>query len=135
MKKVKGIEQRANARYPVERGTFAVFSGAIQVLPGIIVDISKTGLAFLYLDSENWPAEMTGEYHLFGDDFHVGGVYLEMITDIEAVGKEHPLYELACKNTCSPLKVRRRGVCFKDLSQKQHADLDIFIERFQKIER
>ncbi len=133
MKKIYGKEQRADPRYLVERGTFAIFSSDARVLPGVIVDISRTGLAFLYLDGEDWSLEMSGRYHLFADDFHVNEMFVEMISDIEAACEEHPLYELALKNTSSSCKVRRRGVCFKKLSQKQQADLNIFIERFQKM--
>ncbi len=133
MEKKYDPEQRVFPRYPVERGTFAIFPAVSRVLPGVIVDISRTGLAFLYLDGEEWPPEMSGKYHLFGDDFHVDGVCVTMISDIKVACEEHPLYKLALQNSSSPLAVRRRGVCFNDLNQEQQADLDVFIKRFHKM--
>lgn len=133
MKEFCGMEQRVDPRYPVERGSFAIFSGVDRVMPGIIVDISRTGLAFLYFDGEDWPYEMSSKYHLFGDDFHVNGVCVETIFDVKVVAcEEHPLYELALRKSSSPLTVKRRGARFKDLNRKQQADLDVFIKRFQE---
>lgn len=124
-------ERRKAPRYQVEQGSFAIFQGDVAVLPGLIVDISKNGLAFFYLEGENWPASMDKKYYLFGENFHVDDITVEMVDDIEVDPDSHPLCETLARRSSGPCSVRRRGLRFCDLSEKQQEKLNAFIEKFR----
>jgi hypothetical protein len=123
-------DRRQHPRFFVEQGSFAIFQNNLSVLPGLIVDISQSGLAFFYLEGENWPERMEEKYNLFGDDFHVEEICVEKINDIEVAQDYHPLCQTLAQRSPGPCKVRRRGLKFKKLSGEQQEKLAAFITKF-----
>lgn len=124
-------ERRKHPRYIIDQGSFAIFRQNSSVLPGLIVDISESGLAFFYLEGEDWPAEMDEKYNLFGDDFHVDDILVKMAEDFEVAEESHPLCTMLASRRSRPVKVRRRGLQFRELSTEQQEKLAAFIIKFQ----
>ena len=125
-------ERRKHPRYLLDKGSFAIFRQNSNVLPGLIVDISESGLAFFYLEGEDWPAEMDEKYNLFGEDFHVNDVLVKVVDDFEVAEESHPLCAMLASRKSSPVKVRRRGLKFRELSREQQKKLANFIMEFLK---
>ena len=123
-------ERRKHPRYLIDQGSFAILRQNSSVLPGLIVDISKSGLAFVYLEGEDWPAEMDEKYYLFGDDFHVDDIMVKVTDDFEVAEENHPLCTTLTSRRSSPVKVRRRGLQFRELSLEQQEKLTAFIMKF-----
>ncbi|MFC1523868.1 PilZ domain-containing protein [Thermodesulfobacteriota bacterium] len=123
-------ERRKYRRYDVDIGFFAVFRQDNSVLPGLIIDISLGGLAFIYYEGEDWPQETEEGYHLFGYEFNVENAPLITMFDAEVSDENHPVYQLMAKHPMGPRKVRRRGVQFGELTDVQLEALEGLIEEF-----
>lgn len=111
--------KRKNVRYNIELGSFAVFRRDLSVLPGLIVDISKGGLAFFYHEDEDWPRDSSELFYLFGDKYNVENVSLITTYDAEVTDTNHPIYKILAQQKTGPIKIRRRGVEFGLLSGEQ----------------
>jgi hypothetical protein len=123
--------KRKHERYNVELGTFAVFRKNMSVLPGLIVDISKGGLAFFYHEGEDWPIASNELYNLFGEKCSVDDVSLKTAYDSEVFDKKHPVYMILSAQKQGPARIRRRGVKFGELTGKQRKNLEGLIDEFQ----
>jgi len=106
-----------------------------MVLPGLIVDISKGGLAFFYHEKEGWPYDSTERYHLFGDQYNVENVPLISTYDEEVTDTEHPVYKLLSEQKDDSVKIRRRGVRFGDLSTEQEVVIEEIFTAFRAVSR
>jgi len=104
-----------------------------MVLPGLIVDISKGGLAFFYHEKEGWPYDGAERYHLFGDQYNVENVPLISTYDVEVTDTEHPVYQLLAGQKDDSVKIRRRGVRFGVLSLEQEAVIGEIITAFHAV--
>ena len=122
--------KRKDIRYDVDLGSFAVFRRDPNVLPGLIVDISKGGLAFFYHEGEEWPRDDTELFHLFGDIYNVENVSLITTYDAEVTDTQHPIYQFLAGQKEGPIKIRRRGVRFGTLSPEQEKDIEALINAF-----
>ena len=112
------IERRDHMRFKTQEGAFATLRGQISKL-GQIIDISKGGLAFRYIDTGDPPNE-SSELDIFLAEigFHLEKIAFKTISDSEA-DREHPF---------STIKMRRRGVQFTVLKQDQISQLEYFIQ-------
>lgn len=118
---------RKNKRHFVELGAFAVFSDDDSVIPGQVVDISMGGISFFYYDGEEWTNESSEIFKLFGEDFYMENVPLEIVSDFKIVDEDHPIYkEMGHKSRGE--KIRRRGVKFGKLTDEQKEQLEKFIK-------
>ncbi len=117
MKRKKLVEQRKQTRFLVREGAFAVLRDNMSKL-GQIIDIAKGGLAFRYLAIGN-PTNGSFRLDIFlaENGFYLGNLPFKIISDIE-IDHEIPF---------SSLTVRRLGVQFGDLSDKQTSQLKYFI--------
>ena len=116
-------EKRQHRRYNVNIGSFAVFRQDNGVMPGLIIDISMGGLAFIYYDEDNWPQDPDELFHLFGDTFNVEKVPLEMVFDTEIRDANNIFCQLLLRHQPEGRKIRRRGVKFGRLTSKQKQNL------------
>jgi hypothetical protein len=127
------LNKRRYIRYEVDLGSFAVFRGDPMVLPGLIVDISKGGLAFFYHEEGGWPDDGAERCHLFGDQYNVENVPLISSYDVEVTDTEHPVYQLLAGQKDDSVKIRRRGVRFGDLSSEQEAVIEDIVTAFHAV--
>jgi len=102
-------EKRQHQRFPVKAAT--IKSGNKS---GEIIDISMGGLAFSYLEREDWTDDSFDRGMLLGEqDLRIDDVQLKIISD--------------CAINSGFSVVRRCGVKFEQLTPKQLAQLEYFI--------
>ena len=134
------MERRNHQRYGVHPGTFAVLRSTsiglskikdmsmgeiafavIKSKPikmGQIVNISKEGLAFHYIDRQGRSNSLFKMDILFARDaFYLDRLLFKPIFDIE-LNTDIPL---------NPFTIRKCGVQFGELNQQQRSQLDFFI--------
>lgn len=126
-KKKNTKNQREYKRHFVELGAFAVFSDDNKVIPGQVIDISMGGISFFYYDGEEWTNKSSEIFKLFGEDFYMENVPLEIISDFKIVDEDHPIYK-AMGITAEGRKIRRRGVKFGKLTDEQKEQLEKFMK-------
>ncbi len=106
-------ERRRHRRFEALSGAFAVNSKF-----GQLVDISKGGLSFRYIERRGWPKEMFEQGVIFGDDdFSMDNIPIKTIND----------YVVANGLSSYSTTIRRCGIEFGELSSKQQIDLEYFI--------
>ena len=112
------IERRDHMRFRTQEDAFATLRGRHISKLGQIIDISKGGLAFRYIDTGG-PPNGSHELDIFlaENGFHLEKVACKTISDSEAE-REHPF---------STIKMRRRGVQFRALKKYQTSQLEYFI--------
>ena len=102
-------EQRRHQRYPVKAATISTGEKS-----GEIIDISIGGLAFSYLEREDWTDGSFDHGMLLGEeDLRIDDIQLKVISD--------------CAINSGFSVVRRCGVKFEQLTAKQLAQLEYFI--------
>lgn len=102
-------ERRQHPRYPVKSATFTVADKG-----GEIIDISMGGLAFSYVEREDWDGESFDRGVLMGEqDLYIEDISLKVISD--------------CAINSGISLIRRCGVKFEQLTPKQMAQLEYFI--------
>ena len=119
-KKVK--ERRRHKRFRVPEGTMAVF-GRTNAAAGQIIDISKGGLAFVYV-AEKEASRDTAEIDILLTHglSHLYGLPSETVYDFQT-GSPKP---------SASLTERRRGVKFGELSRHQEIQLDHFLKTYTR---
>ena len=114
------LERRKYKRVSIKEGSFAAISPESRKL-GQIVDISKGGLAFQYIDTTQETQEKKNireTLFLSSKGYYVGDIDFKTIADYEIPNPS--------SNT---LKIKMRHVQFTDLKPKQAFDLDYYIEK------
>jgi hypothetical protein len=115
------IERRKHERFdaPSDAVVFLRTSGPDFTIVGKIVDISTSGLAFLYTAASK-PKDESHQLDIIlaGPRFSLGKVPFKTISDVE-VAMECPVGFMA---------PRRRGVQFGDLTDNQRLELAYFIQ-------
>lgn len=116
------VEGRKHKRFRVQDGAFAVAGMPPHprcIPPGQIVDVSRGGLAFQYVAGEEEGSNGSFELVILvaNNNFHSDKVPFETISDFE-IANEVPF---------SSITMRRRGVQFGKLTDKQISQLDYFI--------
>ena len=102
-------ERRIHPRHPVKSGTITINNRT-----GEIIDISMGGLAFSYLEREDWDGVTFDCGILFGEnDLCIEDLPLKIISD--------------CAINSGISVIRRCGVQFGKLTTKQMAQLEYFI--------
>lgn len=106
-------DRRSHRRYKATAGVFAVNSKF-----GQIIDISRGGLSFRYVERRGWPKELFEMGVLYGDDdFCLDNLAIKTISDCVVANG------LSSYSTI----IRRCGVQFGELTPKQIRDLEYFI--------
>lgn len=112
-KRMSVDERRRHRRHRATAGVFAVNSKF-----GQIIDISRGGLSFRYVERRGWPKELFEMGVLYGDDdFSLDNLAIKTISDCVIANG------LSSYSTI----IRRCGVQFGDLNPKQMRDLEYFI--------
>lgn len=109
--------RRKEARYRVRDGVFVIDVHDPQHL-GEIIDISRSGIAFRYMQGQNSYHPIKG-LNIFSSthSLFLSNFSFETVSDIEIEG--HPK---------STLPMRRHGGQFTSLSHRQQEQLDNFID-------
>jgi hypothetical protein len=117
-------ERRQHKRFQVHDGAFAVLRprsdilGQVIDIVGQIVDISRGGLMFRYIASENRSHEpFQLDIALAGDDFRLDKIPFKAVSDMD----------MADALSFSPTTMRRQGVQFGALTHDQKAQMEYFI--------
>jgi len=105
-------------RFKVAEGAFAALVNRGAKL-GQIKDISKSGLSFRYIDSEEQPADASELKILLGN----GGLCVDKIPF-----KKVTDFEIKSEFSFSSIKMRQIGLQFGDLTPVQRVHLNNFIE-------
>ena len=120
----KSRERRKYARFRAKPGALVVFSNKNKQ-PGRIIDISKGGLAFCYVDGRDKLEESAELEIFFGEDnFCLDSLPFETVFDCVLVE--------GAPNT--PKNINLRSVKFGKLTPKQQYQLAYFIEANTKAE-
>jgi len=123
------VERKTHKRFRAQDGAFAVAGMPPHprcIPPGQIVDVSRGGLAFQYVAGEEEEEEEgpNGSFELLillaNTNFHIDKVPFETISDFK-IANEVPF---------SSITMRRRGVQFGNLTDKQISQLDYFIRNY-----
>ncbi len=117
MVRQRGAERRKHQRFQAEDGAMVTLRRYASLV-GRIIDISKGGLAFRYMDTDERPR---GSFQL---DILVerAGFLLEKVP-----AKTISDLELPKEFSYSPTTMRRQGVQFGDLTENQKSKLESFI--------
>jgi len=111
------VEQRKHKRYKVTKRAFAVL-GPDAVKLCHLIDISKGGLSFRYFVDTNGMEETVFELDILGgEDFYLERVPIRVVSDI-LLEDDSPFSSIA---------MRRRGVQFGTLTQRQKEQVEYFI--------
>ncbi|MBW1705964.1 MAG: PilZ domain-containing protein [Deltaproteobacteria bacterium] len=111
-------ERREYKRLEAQEGAFAAMRGPVSKL-GQIIDISKSGLAFRYIDTGVRPDRSFDlDISLTNNGFHLEDVPCKNISDSEITNEFH----------FSSITMRRLGVQFAELTHKQTSQLEYFIQ-------
>ncbi len=123
---VTKLERRKHTRYQTKTGAYATISPESSKL-GQIVDISFSGLAFKYVDTQkNEPENMTDipeTIFLSSMGYYVSDIDFKTVEDFEINDKELE------QSLQDEIKTRVRRVEFMELKLKQLFDLDNYIEK------
>ena len=125
-RKVQGMtvaERRKHKRFRPKEGTYAVLSGSVSKM-GQIIDISRGGLAFRYIDIGDRPRETCVMDIIENSSYRLENVGFRIISDMDA-SKDFPF---------STIPMRRCGGELMGLSDKQIYDLEYLIESFTEPE-
>jgi hypothetical protein len=118
------MERRRHKRFRSKEGAYAVLSGPVSKM-GQILDISRGGLSFRYIDIGDRPRK-TCVLDILRDDnaFRLENVGFKVISDLDA-SKDFPF---------STIPMRRCGGEFTGLSNGQIYDLEYIIESYTEPE-
>ena len=120
MQALEAADRRKYPRFKVQDGAFAILWPNFTKL-GQIDDIGANGLAFSYIAGEDISMESSELDILTNDNaFYLEKMPCDTVYDIEVVN-ESPLF---------PMKMRRLGMRFGELTQKQSSQLDYFISNY-----
>lgn len=117
-------ERREHKRFRSKEGAYAVLSGRVSKM-GQILDISRGGLAFRYIDIGDRPRESCVLDILREENaFRLENITFRIISDLDA-SKDYPF---------STIPMRRCGGQLTGLSDRQIHDLEYLIESFTEPE-
>jgi hypothetical protein len=118
------MERRRHKRSRSKEGAYAILSGPVSKM-GQILDISRGGLSFRYIDIGDRPRK-TCVLDILRDDnaFRLENVGFKVISDLDA-SKDFPF---------STIPMRRCGGEFTGLSNGQIYDLEYVIESYTEPE-
>lgn len=117
-------ERRRHKRFRSKEGSYAVLSGPVSKM-GQILDISRGGLSFRYIDIGDRPKETCVLDILSeGNTFRLKNVGFRVISDLDA-SKDFPF---------STIPMRRSGGELTGLSDGQIYDLEYLIENYTEPE-
>jgi hypothetical protein len=110
--------RRKHDRFRVEEGTLVVL-GAPSAKAGHVIDISLGGLSFSYVADGESSIESSALHIFLSDgDFYLEDVAFETVSDFQ-MPRETPF---------SVITMRRKGVKFRKLTDKQLTQLKHFIQ-------
>ena len=113
------VERRQQPRFKAVEGVFAALVNHNSQL-GQIKDISKTGLAFHYIDHGDALGEVSELKIIVGK----GGLYLDKLPF-----KKVADFQLKNEHCFSSLRMRQIGLQFGDLTSRQCIRIEHFIQK------
>ena len=113
----KIVEQRRHKRFRVPKGSL-VGLGPHNTKAGQIIDVSMGGLGFRYAGSEE-PSNGELDIVLNEREFFLGRMPFKTVSDFEMTSVVGP----------SSITMRRSGVEFRKLTEKQRSQLRYFIQK------
>ena len=122
--RMKDVERRKHKRFRTKEGAYAVLSGPVSKV-GQILDVSRGGLSFRYIDIGDRPKE-TCVLDILKEDnvFRLENITFKVISDLDA-SKDFPF---------STIPMRRCGGELSGMSGKQISDLEYLIDNYTEPE-
>jgi hypothetical protein len=114
------FEQRAHKRHRTRSGAFAVIKNPDRAIIGEIIDISKGGLAFKYMENGGYAAQSKMDILFSGHGLQIKGVPFKSVSDVSI--KDFPAF--------SSIRMRRGSIQFIDLEKIHTTQLNLFIEKY-----
>jgi c-di-GMP-binding flagellar brake protein YcgR len=120
MARQKLSERRKYRRLQAEENTFALLKGQVSKL-GRLMDISQGGLAFRYVSiGERLEGPLELDLVTPKDDLRLNGLPVRVVSN----------FGMRSKTPSGPIKLRRVGVQFRELTHDQQSQLDHFIRNY-----
>lgn len=114
------IERRKHRRYEAKKGAFAAVRPLCAKI-GRIIDISRSGLAFHYVDTDSQErASHELDIFLIGNRFRLNRMPIRIISDIAMPERSSP----------GSLTMKRCGVQYGELSREQMVEVGYFIQHY-----
>ncbi len=111
-------DRRIHKRFEVKEGAFSSLRGPVSKL-GQIMDISRGGLAFRYIDTGVYPdSSFELDISSTNNGFHMTEVSCKAVSDSAIANEFHS----------SSITMRRLGVQFAELTHNQTSQLEHFIQ-------
>ncbi len=119
---IRKRDRRLQERFTTKEDIFVVSNSRPEKKHSLI-DISRSGMSFKYYSVKNQIVE-NGKYSIMTSDkrFVLEDILCRTVSD--AV--------LNHSRDLTDVTIRRRGIQFKDLTEKQHESLDYFLENFTR---
>jgi len=106
---IQSIEKRRYKRYLPPEGTVALVGEPLTIL-GTIMDLSESGLSFRYIQKRRQPFELSQLDILYTDKLiYIDHIPFRAVSDIE----------IPCITSSRLFRLRRCGIQFKDLTERQ----------------
>jgi hypothetical protein len=118
------IERRSHERFQVQQGVYALLKNGSSKL-GQIKNISKGGLAFMYINHEEQIGEpVEVDIFISGNGYFLKGIPCKKISDIH-VENFVPF---------STFEMRQLGIQFGAMSHGQAAQLNTFLKKYTTLQ-
>jgi hypothetical protein len=113
------VERRKYERFQIHQGTYVALAPPYGKV-GPVIDISRGGLSFRYVDGKETTNELYIHIFLTEANFYLEKVPIKTILD----------FKIPDKSASSSITMRRCGLQFEDLTHDQASQLEFFVENY-----
>jgi hypothetical protein len=113
------VERRKYERFQIRQGTYVALAPPYGKV-GPVIDISRGGLSFRYVDGKETTNELYLHIFLTEANFYLEKVPIKTILD----------FKIPDKSASSSITMRRCGLQFEDLTHDQASQLKFFVENY-----
>ncbi len=115
----ESVEHRKHRRFQIRQGTYVALAPPYGKV-GPVIDISRGGLSFRYVDGKETTNESYIHIFLTEANFYLEKVPVKTILD----------FKIPDKSASSSITMRRCGLQFKGLTHNQASQLKFFVENY-----
>ena len=113
------VERRKYERFQIRQGTYVALAPPYGKV-GPVIDISRGGLSFRYVDGKETTNGSYINIYLTEANFYLEKVPIKTILD----------FKIPDKSASSSITMRRCGLQFEDLTHDQASQLKFFVENY-----
>jgi hypothetical protein len=115
----ESVEHRKHKRYRIRQGAYVALAPPFGRV-GRMIDISKGGLSFRYVDGKETTNGSYVNILLTEANFYLDKVPVKTILD----------FKIPDKSTSSSITMKRCGLQFEGLTHKQASELKFFVDNY-----